>query len=67
MFIKISKTIMGSLMLFSLDRLVTKNQILNTKCQAEVFCCCFNLKKKKKRTTLPLKIGLILWHTQLIV
>ena len=31
-------------MFFSLDQPMTKNQILNTKCQASFFCCNYNLK-----------------------
>ena len=64
MFIKISKTIMGSLMLFSLDRLVTKNQIYNTKyitpnVKLKVYSV-FSIKKRKKEDNLASKH----WHTQ---
>ena len=37
------------LLFFSLDRLVTKNQILNTKCQSRFFDVVSNRKAKRKR------------------
>ena len=34
-------------MFFSLDRPMTKNLILNTKCQLKFCCCCFILKREE--------------------